>query len=73
MERIAFLIQLAGFVASDDVLGEDPSVPPELSEISRDAPTVDNDPVVGLGYCILELSSLILLDSVKSHLSARYC
>eukprot|EP00210_Caulerpa_lentillifera_P000993 g956.t1 len=71
LERTAFLIQLAGSVASDDVLGEDPSVPAQLSEISRAVTLVSNDPTVRLGHGILEISSLILEDSVKNHLSVR--
>lgn len=70
LEQVAFLVELAGCLLADDVYGEDPCVPLQLVEVSREA-TSTTDPIVRLSEALLDCAHLVLDPCIRPCLSQR--
>lgn len=72
LEKISFLSELAGCAIADDLEGEEPSIPLQLAEVSREATHSNADPIVKLSKSLTEVCTLLLDATVRKHLSERY-
>lgn len=71
LEKIAFLVELTGCMIADEVEGEEPSIPIQLSEDTSNPSSTEAHAILRLSLDLIDFSMLLSETQMLRHLSTR--